>query len=281
MATKTKTKTEPMRLSTAGFKAAAEVESIVSDAIPATDLIAGGKVHELPTFEAKRFLVTATKGKKWAKDLEFVIFWNDAQNNVSPDNHYFRTADSWVNAKTGKVVLGVPAHTSLLNAKRDAMAVSLLDALMHARCGAASLNKRDDETVTKAYGHSGAGRHNAEFVGFAREYWDTFAKYGDEGVTRKQENSPRKLNVQTARMISDFVWNEKLFTVERVTPTGNNDGKTKAKAIRLVCEIHEDYIISIPVKTQAKHEVHDCAAITSKSNAKQVRRCHKILIAKE
>jgi len=292
MATKTKTKTEPIRMSDEAFIASSEIESIVSELIPDSNVISGGKVHEVPNSEISRFYVELTKGDSTHKKTEFFILANDALNNISPVGHYYKRANVYVN-ELGKNVATLQWHLDQLNHERTSFMVGLIDTLVHVECGISELKQSDDK-VAKSYGHATNGRHNPEFVGIARKYFDTFIESGDIDpstglvATKKRVNTPLKLNAKTQRFVDGFTFDESKFTVTLVIPEVDPDAELPQKSLRLTCEVHAKYVISVPVATQnAKNDDktpvryrHSCDVVTSKVNTKAVRTCNKVLIAK-
>ena len=287
------TTTKPTRtvLDAAAFIAASK-NSLVGELISDWNVISGGKVHEIPNSEISRFYVGLTKGDSTHKDSEFVILANDALNNISPVGHYYKRANVYVNA-SGKFVCGLPWHVDQLNHERSAFKVGLVETLIHVECGIAEL-KQTEEKLATSYGHATNGRHNAEFVGIARKYFDTFIEKGDIDPTtglvasKKRENTPLKLNAKTQRFVDSFTFDESKFTVTLVIPEVDPDAELPQKSLKLTCELHDKFVISVPVATQnAKNDDkspvryrYSCDVITSKTDAKPERTCNKVLIAK-
>lgn len=271
---------------------ASQQDSLVGELIPETNVISGGKVHEVPNSEVSRFYVELTKGDSTHKNSEFFILANDALNNISPVGHYYKRANVYVN-ELGKNVATLQWHLDQLNHERTSFMVGLIDTLVHVECGIAELKQTDDNVAT-SYGNATNGRHNPEFVGIARKYFDTFIEPGDidpaTGIvaTKKRENTPLKLNAKTQRFVDGFTFDESKFTVTLVIPEIDPDAELPQKSLKLTCEVHDKFVISVPVATQnAKNDDKSpvrmrfgCGVITSKTDAKTARACNKVLIAK-
>jgi len=287
MVTKAKTRKE------VEFIAASE-NSLVAEALPVDNgnVIAGGKLHAIPSSEVARFYVELTKNDDTHALTEWLILANDALNTISAIGHYFRKANVYVNAQ-GKLVSTLQWHLDQLNHERKRFMFGLIDTLVHVECGIAQL-KQTKEDVATSYGHASNGRHNPEFVGIARKYFDTFLEIGEidpiTGIvaTKKRENSPLKLNAKTQRFVNSFKFDESKFTVTLQIPEVDPDAELPQKSLKLTCEVHDKFVISVPVATQnAKNDDKSpvrykwtCGVITSKVDVKTERTCNKVLIAK-
>ena len=292
MTKSTTTKANRNALDAAAFIAASKTSLVDDIRTPDLNVISGGKVHEIPNSEISRFYVELTKGDVTHTNSEFVILANDALNNISNVGHYYKRANAYVNLQ-GKIVCGLPWHTDQLNHERSKFMVGLIETLVHVECGIAEL-KQSDESFATSYGHATNGRHNPEFVGIARKYFDTFIKIGDVDpatgliATKKRENFPLKLNAKTQRFVDSFKFDESKFTLTLVIPTVEPPSELPQKALRLTCETHNKFVISVPVATQNatnddKTPVryrYSCDVVTSKNDATTERTCNKVLIAK-
>lgn len=291
----TKSKAKPTReVHDATAYVAASTDSLVSEPLPVDkgSVIAGGKLHAIPSSEIARFYVELTKNDDSHAKSEFLILPNDALNNISSIGHYYKKANVFTNAQ-GKNVATLQWHLDQLNHERKAFMVGLIDTLVHVECGIAQLKQTDDKVATK-YGHATNGRHNGEFVGIARKYFDTFIESGDIDpttglvATTKRENSPLKLNDKTQRFVDSFKFDESKFTVTLQIPEADPDAEVSQRSLKLTCEVHNKFVISVPVATQnAKNDDKSpvrykwsCDVITSKVDARVERTCNKVLIAK-
>lgn len=287
MVTKAKTRKETEYI-------AASVNSLLSEPLPVDkgNVIAGGKLHAIPNSEIARFYVELTKNDDSHAKSEFLILASDALNNISSIGHYYKKANVYVNSQ-GKNVATLQWHLDQLNHERKAFMFGLIDTLVHVECGIAQL-KQTKEDVATSYGHASNGRHNPEFVGIARKYFDTFLEIGEidpiTGIvaTKKRENSPLKLNDKTQRFVNSFKFDESKFTVTLQIPEVDPDAEVPQRSLKLTCETHNKFVISVPVATQnAKNDDKlpvrykwTCDVITSKVDAKAKRTCNKVLIAK-
>ena len=287
MVTKTKTRKETEYI-------AASENSLVAEPLPVDsgNVIAGGKLHAIPSSEIARFYVELTKNDDTHAKSEFLILANDALNNISSIGHYYKKANVYVNSQ-GKNVSTLQWHLDQLNHDRKRFMFGLIDTLVHVECGIAQLKTTDDKVATK-YGHASNGRHNPEFVGIARKYFDTFLEIGEidpiTGIvaTKKRENSPLKLNAKTQRFVDSFKFDESKFTVTLQIPEIDPDAELPQKSLKLTCEVHNKFVISVPVATQnAKNDDKSpvrykwtCDVITSKVDAKTERTCNKVLVVK-
>jgi len=272
----------------------AERDSLVVSEIPNTNVIMGGRIHDIPNSEIQRFLIGLTKTNKTHKDSSWLVLANDALNNISPVGHYYKKANAYLDAKTQEFVNVFPWHLDQLNHERVAMMIGFIDTLAHVECAIAARQRDEDDVVGIAYGAGSAGRHNAEFVGIARQYFDEFLEAGDIDpatgitVTVKRQNTPIKLNAKTQRYVDSFTFDESKFTVSLVVPEVDPEAAVPQKSLRLTCEVHDKFVISVPVATQnAKNEDKSpvrykwsCDVLTSKADAKAARTCNKVLIAK-
>ena len=293
MVTQTKPKVTRARHTAETLEVAAEI-SLVKSELPELDVIAGGKVHEIPNSEIRRFYVELTAALKLNhKDSEWLIIANDALNNISSNNHYPTKANAYVNSDTGHTVNVIPWHLDQLNHDRNGFKFALVEMIPHVECAIAARNRGEDDKVGKAYGAGASGRHNEEFTAMADKFFDEFQienKTIDPATgkltTKNRANTPLKLNAITQRFVDGFTFDESKFTVELVDT--REAGEPPQKSLKMFCEVHSQFVISVPVATQnAKNDdktavrmTHRCDVITSKVGTKVDKFCNKVLKVK-
>ena len=263
------------------FDDAEELELEASDerrylnagALEASDKLAQGRLHKFSAMnaEVERFFTHFTKNEKWAKGHEFAAIPIDGGQDAKC---YHKRIESWVNRDTGAVVIQLAWRTSWMSDDRNLMAFKLLHELLHARCGAVAGAGKDN---SEQFGVSANGYHRDEFKVAGLKWFDEFV--GDDSDAPKrnsiESNRPLVLSEAAQAKIDAFTWKESVFTILEVAKV--SEPRNPSKSERRTCPKHADFYVTVP---EANKHIVRCGAEVQSTNAKKIRYCNKVAVAK-